>query len=437
MVTVSPTLPQVESITREELLQRVLRESKIGAYGTVTSGSTTTIVDTTKLKSTQFNAQKWVGGWARIVYDAGDAAAAPEGEIRPITTYAPSTGTITVNPAFSAGPAVGDRYELWLYPHPQDVLDLVDDVLTEDIFLPSWSVLTEVPDGDMEQNNTTDWGSSNATLAKKSDEPAMAGARWLEVTTSAANGYAESATFGVEPGRSYYVGTLVLPTGAYTAELQAWDATNSAEIDSMEFDDRYLSGIGFDFTVPATCKQVSFRLIGQENSSVIRWDELVFYPHSTPDIALPWWVKRKDQIKGLFRFERWVLGNNSKFPRLIRGIQGQWGVLDDSWGRGQLRLFKSSGQLALPIYLYGTRNPEAFSDDVTDAKRIDEKLLVSCTMWRFFDMLNNNPVASRLDSDWLNNRLEHWEREWQIQQYLNFERIEQTLQGPDETRLYQ
>lgn len=431
MVTVSPTLAQVESITREELLQRVLRETGIGQYGTATGGSTTTIVDTTKLKSTQFNSQKWVGGWARIVYDAGGAAAAPEGEISPITTYAPSTGTITVNPAFTAAPAASDRYELWLI-HPQDVLDMIDDILTEDIWLSTWTMLTEVPDGDMEQNNTTDWGTtSNASVTKETDEPAMAGERWLELTTSSTNGYVQSATFGVEPGKVYYCGALVMPQGDYTAELIAWDVTNGAAIDSVTFAGRYINGMGFDFTTPASCKQVALRLAGQETSAVIRWDEIILYPQYTPDIALPWWVKKQDQIRGLFRFERWVSGNNTRFPRMTR--LGRYGVMDDAWSRGQLRLFRTSGQMPMPVYLYGTRNPTAFSDDVLDAKRIDEKLLVSCTLYKMFQMMDNNPVSSRLDRTWLKEKLEYWEREWLIEQYKNEERIEKTIQGPDET----
>src|SRR3972149_4978025 len=102
LITVTPTTAQIEGITRNNLIKRILRETGLGATGIATSGSTTTIVDTGSLKSSQYNSSEWVGGWARISKDAGGAAAAPEAEKSPITTYAPSTGTITVDPALTA-----------------------------------------------------------------------------------------------------------------------------------------------------------------------------------------------------------------------------------------------------------------------------------------------------------------------------------------------
>src|SRR3990172_2216788 len=117
------TTQQIEGITRKNLLKRFLRESRLGTYGTATAGGSGTFDDTNNIKSTQFNSRDWVGGWARISYDAGGAAAAPEAEIRPITTYDPTTNArITVNPVFSANPAASDEYELWLI-NPRLVID--------------------------------------------------------------------------------------------------------------------------------------------------------------------------------------------------------------------------------------------------------------------------------------------------------------------------
>ena len=433
MVTVSPSFSQVESITREELLQRVLRESKVGGYGVATGGGTTTVVDTGKLQSSQFNAQEWVGGWVRIVTTTD--AAAPVGEIRTVTTYAPATGTITVDPAFSANLTAGDTYELWKYPHPQDVLDMIDTLMREDIWLPSWATLSEVPDGDMEQSGVSDWTDTNASSVKVTSEPALSGERWLEVTASSAGGYSSTFSFGVEPGGSYYTGALVMPIGAYTGELVAYDVTNSVNIKSVTSDRRYINGVGFDFTVPATCYQIALHLVGQEINSVVRWDDIMLWGYNAPDIALPWWVKNKDQVKGIFRFERWQAGNTTRFPRLTRGINGQYGYYDDSFGRDQLRLFRSSGQMPLPIMIMGTRNPTAFSDD-TSAKRIDENYLFTCVMYRLFSMLDNNPASAKLNREWLQSKLRDWRNDWLMVSYQQAERIEQVLQGPDRTALY-
>lgn len=76
---------------------------------TATGGSTTTIEDT-KLGDV-FDDDEWNEGAAFIVYDAGAAGAAPQGEFKRITDYANTTakGTFTTD-TFSAAPASGDRY---------------------------------------------------------------------------------------------------------------------------------------------------------------------------------------------------------------------------------------------------------------------------------------------------------------------------------------
>lgn len=96
-------------ITRAGLVAEVLR--RFGRYkaGTVESGSTTTVVDTSALYEPD---DFWIGHFAYVVEDAGGAGAAPELEERPITDYDQSTATLTVSPAFSAALAVGDTYEI-------------------------------------------------------------------------------------------------------------------------------------------------------------------------------------------------------------------------------------------------------------------------------------------------------------------------------------
>src|SRR3990167_847738 len=190
-IIASFTTPHAEGITRNTLLERVLRETGLGTYGTATGGTVGTIIDTNELQSTQYNTLEYVGGWARIGQSSDNLA--PENETRPITTNAPSTGTISVNPDFTVAPASGEKYQLWKKPNPRKVLDLVDEVLTEELYFPCWTMLSEVPDYDMEQSHTTDWTASNTTLTKQTGEPKLAGRRWLRVVTTSALGYARSA----------------------------------------------------------------------------------------------------------------------------------------------------------------------------------------------------------------------------------------------------
>ncbi len=436
MVTTSPDIAQIESITKEGLIQSILREG-FGMYGTVTAtGSTSIITDTDRLKSTQYNDQEWVGGWARISSNADSAGAAPEAEYRPITTYVPSTGIITVNPAFTTAPTTNDRYELWKFPNPQITLDIIDEVMQELIWLPSWTMLSEIPDGDMEQTTKVDWTDSGATSTKVISEPAMNGARWLEVVNGSANDYTRSAVINVEPGQVCYTGALVLPIGNKTGSLIAHDETNNAAIANVIHDGQYMAGIGFDFTVPSNCEQISIRLSGVESDATVRWDEIVFWAYNTPDIALPWWVKNKSQVKALFRYERWQAASLSRFPRQVRGIDSTYGFMDDAFGRGQLRVFRQSGQLNLPLQLYGTRNPIAFTNDTADNRRIDKMYLKAAVLWQLFNHLSNGPVNALFETSWLNDSRDRWENEYNIQTYQQMERIEQTLQGQTQYRQY-
>lgn len=91
------------------------REIGLLISGTATGGSTSTIVDTNRLAEyDELGALRRTLAYIRT--DAGGAGAAPEGESRFVTAYSGQTKTITVAPVFSAAPAAGDTYEIYLAP---------------------------------------------------------------------------------------------------------------------------------------------------------------------------------------------------------------------------------------------------------------------------------------------------------------------------------
>lgn len=85
----------------------------VGRYfmGTADSGTTTTLVDTELKKWTADDAL--IGAYV-LITSAGSAA--PEGESRRITDYVAASGTITVDPAFTAAVGATDVYEVYLSP---------------------------------------------------------------------------------------------------------------------------------------------------------------------------------------------------------------------------------------------------------------------------------------------------------------------------------
>lgn len=435
LLEVSPVNSIVEGVTRNQLFKRFLRETGLGSYGIATSGGSGIINDTVNLLSTQFTTSDWPGGWARIAKDAGGAAAAPEGEINPITTYDPITnGRITTNPVFTANPAVGDEYELWKYPNPNLVKDFLDQCLKNDIYLPCWTILSEIPDYDMEANNVLDWTASNATVTKITDtepEGSNFSKRKLSVVTTSTNGYARTATIKVEPTKRYHVSAVAMSSAASTtAQLQCYDVTNSAEILSKTSNRQYPNRIDFDITTPATCNQVQIRLIGQENSVTVYWDEVVFYSVDNGDIALPWWVKNKAQVKAVFEVELYQLGD-SVYDATLRGpFTNKFDIVDNAFGRGQLRLtnFRGSG-FNKPLAIFGIRNEVAYANDNTDIKRVDENLLFYCLAYKVFTYLKQMPTAGALNSTWIAQQVKDYSKLWTEYQTQQSERIEDIIQS--------
>jgi hypothetical protein len=108
------------ALTLSKIMQRTWRELGHLVDITATGGSTTTVVDTT-LSNRYTSDDALIGGTAIVTYDAGGAAAAPEGEFQRISDYVASTQTFTVGTAFSTGVAAGDKVGLArpTIPHEQ------------------------------------------------------------------------------------------------------------------------------------------------------------------------------------------------------------------------------------------------------------------------------------------------------------------------------
>ncbi len=91
-----------------EATYRVARELGQVTEGVATGGSTTTIVDTNDRTEAD---DYWNGGTAWIIYDAGGAAAAPEGSFSVISDFSATNDTITLRTTLSAI-AASDKYAI-------------------------------------------------------------------------------------------------------------------------------------------------------------------------------------------------------------------------------------------------------------------------------------------------------------------------------------
>jgi len=431
LISGSWTTATSESVTRSDVLKRLLREG-LGESGTATSGSTSTIVDTGMLLSSAYPDDKYKGMWARIEYDAGGAAAAPEGEIRSVTASVGSTGTVTVSPVFSAAPAASDRYQLWAFIHPQKVLDTLDQVMTQDCFLPEWTLLTEMPDGDMEQNNTTDWGTSNATVSKVTSEPSLWGKRWLRVTTTGAGGYAQNtAALAVVPGATYHISVIARPTAATTtATLRAYDNTNAATIELKTYTGSAPGRIHMEVAVPTGCHDLRVQLGATANGVSVDYDELCVYSPDARSLPLPWWVTNKGQVRGIFRTS-WVGVTTDVWDPMpsMTLDRERWDFRDSSFGRGQLRIVASQGSITGPMMIFGTRPETAWANENTEVKHVDMDWLVARVMSVLFRQLQGPLSIGLQHADWIAERSRFWDDEWKRERRTQEERMQDILQG--------
>lgn len=431
LITGTWTTATSEGITRAEILKRVLREGW-GEYGTATGGTTATIVDTGMLQSSGYPDDKYKGMWARIEYDAGGAGAAPEGEIRPVTASTASSGTLTVNPVFSAAPASGDRYQLWAFMHPQKVLDTLDQVMKQDCYLPEWTLLTEVPDGDMEQDNTTDWGTSNASISKVTAEPSLWGKRWLRVTTTDAGGYAQNAAaLTVVPGVAYHLSAIARPTASTTtATLRAYDNTNGATIDLKTYTGSAPGRIHMEFTAPSGCHDLRIRMGATATTVSVDFDEVCLYALDARSLPLPWWVTNKNQVKGIFRTDWTGVTTDVWDPMPTATLDRErWDFRDSAFGRGQLRIASSQGAVSTPMMIFGTRPETAWANENTETKHVDIDWLTARVMSILFRQMQGPLSIGLQHADWVADRQKFWDNEWRVERKKQEERLQDVLQA--------
>lgn len=143
------------TVTQDRLRELLARATGFYYSGTATGGSTTTIADTSTDTFDLIDDNILKGKWAHIVSDAGGGTAAPEAEVRKVSSL--STTTLTVDTAYSAACATGDTYELTPFHtlyyndalaealrqvYPALYLPLRDETLMVDNLLSNWDFET-------------------------------------------------------------------------------------------------------------------------------------------------------------------------------------------------------------------------------------------------------------------------------------------------------
>lgn len=434
LVTAAPSYPTSERINRRSILTRFGRETGLMQTGTATGGDNNYLNDSTRLQSLQFSPDDWVGAFLRISYDAGGAGAAPEGETRSVTSGEPGAGRLYVSPSFTAAPAAGDVYQLWRRPHPQDVLDHLDTILQQEAWLPCWQLLTECPDGDMEQPGTSDWTASNATISKVSSEPAMNGSRWLSVATTSGSGHAKSATLRVIPGKTYYLSALSrCGASGTTAQLTLWDEVNATAIETISHTQLANVRPWKRFRIPADCTAVTIRIGSSESGKTTYWDDVCFYGIEDYSISLPWWMKNPTQLKGVFRLRPEAVGDSLLSSSMRGEPDNRWDLQDSAFGMTRMQLVGRRGYMDEPLFILGSRNETAFTSENSDYKPVDANFINAALCFKVFNQLCSMPQQGSLDMTWVKAQREEWRVELDRQKRKQEVRLEMLIrsEAPD------
>ena len=425
------TTPTVEGVTRQTILKRFLDRTGFGLYGTIDSGNTTTLVDDLLIGQGN-HVKSFVGGFVRIVQ--ADAAA-PEGEIKPISAFDPATGTPTFA-AVSATVAAGDEYELWKpVMHPQRVLNWLDELLTENIELPAWAMLTEVADGDMEQSHTTDWTGTNATITKVATD-APYGKRALNVAATSASGYASSNSLYVEPGKKYHVSALARNVDSASLQLQVRDITNGADVESTSYSGKYWARVVCEFVAPAGCYEVKLRLVTVTNGAGARWDEVCFYPVNTAEMPLPWWVRKAGQVWRVFKLAP-IQEATDIWDSSLRGDHApDWEPQDPFRVGARLRVVNRHAGLTAPLYIAGGRNETAYANDYTEVKYVNPDLILACLLYKSYEHLSSQLVTGQQDTLAFIQKSRFWQATYKALKYEDNLKIQQYLTGKKHESAY-
>lgn len=441
LISASYTSPASGLYTRASIINAFLRRGGIGTYGTIDgSDATNTFTDKTRLANYYIPKDTMTGAWARIYYDAGGASAAPEGDIRAISDLSQGNGKLSTQYPFSAQPGSGDLYQIFRYMHPQDVLDELDNMLKEQCVLPCWTVLTEIADGDMEQSHTTDWTTTNCTIAKVTSQPTMWGARYLTVTTTSAGGYVSPSTsLKVTPGRRYHLSAIARANSSgCTPTLTAYDLSNAASISSVSTSSQSGVRIWLEFTAPSGCYSLGVRMGNAENSVVSAWDEVCLFCMDTNDLPAPWWAKDKEAIKQIV-FSRWDTGESSTewnpVPRTGPDL-GRWTYMDSGFGTSQNRIVSLQGGISSPVYVFGIRNEIAYSDSNSEQKRLDFEWTVVGLQKRCFEIIQSNDLAGDANTNWVAKKLDTLSKQFRSLNYKQIQRAQDAIQAESADQAY-
>ena len=417
----SGVTPQWMQTTQPMITSSFLDTTGLGWTSEVTTGgSTTVITDVTRLKMPYANSRNWVGSCVRMI----SGTSSNIGLIRQVQSYDPAAGTVTVSPALAAATTAGDDYEMWnTAVFPQTVCSMLDRLVSQyGLGLPTYSVLSEVADFDMEQSGTSAWTSSNATIAKVPwavTKQGIAGKQAMSVTTTSANGYATCANpLGVKGGNTLILSALFTPDDpsvTTTGVLQLIDVSDGSVIDSITTTSK--SSVRLMKPVPNGSQSstlVNIRFGQQQSGTVGHWDDIVLMDAEAMDVSLPYWMGTESAFKEVYYWRPPTSGpgTDEYDPALIGYAAQGWRPLTDMFSNGGQLKLRGNSVAQTMMFVQGVRFETAWGTTITDTKRIDVPWATAALALNYYQRLKGQTILDKAQDQSLVALINWWQKEY-------------------------
>lgn len=425
MASVTPSFagvtPQWMQTTQPMITSSFLDSTGLGWTGTVTTGgSKTVLTDVDRLQMPMSSDRLWRGSYIRMI----SGTSGNLGEVRQIQSYNPESGFVSVSPGFTANLTAGDTYEMWSTSvHPKAVLAMLDRLVSQSgLALPTYSMLSEVADFDMEQSGTAAWSATDATIAKvpwTASERGIAGKQALGVTTTSANGYAQNAyPIGVRGGNTYWLSALFTPDDpsvTNTGFIELRDADTDVLIDSFWTNSKATVRLQKPVSVSSeNTRAVNIRFGSQESGVLGHWDDVVLLDATARDIPLPYWCGTESNFKEAFI---WIPSNSGRGvddydPALVGRPAVGWRPLTDAFSNGgQLRL-RGQAPPSNMMYIYGVRQETAWGTDILATKRIDVPWAASALALSYWQRMKGQTILDKNQAELIAGYINWWQGEF-------------------------
>ena len=308
-------------------------------------------------------------------------AAAPQGEYRRVTTggFASSTGTWTVGPAFSAVIGAGDVV-LFLYGlSRENILDAANDIQRE-LFLPRYTPLTLITDGNMEASGQTNWPDAVGTPTQtKETTEVLTGTQSLKIVTTTVDHAVTSASLPVTEGEQLLVWSPIRVT-AGSLRLSLYDVTNSVEIDGATLNEDAWTEVRLPSqTVPADCQNVAVRYVAKTAATTAYVDHCGVLSYNRSYYSLPSQVADAVDLEEVcYQMAGLTSEADDAYMAFAEAMQ-PWGgrILRDHAGVNSHRV--DVGRVNVPLYLKFWAALTVFSAD-TDTTPAPQDMVVQGTV---------------------------------------------------------